>query len=185
VSRLAQVPAYRVKVTLRDVKPPVWRRLVLPGFWHLGKVHAAVQASMGWSGGHLHEFTRGGQRWGQPDPGWDFGDGVLREERTRLHEVVHAAGDRLAYTYDFGDDWRHVLVVEELLAPRRSATCLAGRGACPPDDCGGPWGYENLLQAINDPTHPEHTELLEWVGRPFDPKDFNLAAADEAVKSLG
>jgi len=185
VSRLAQVTAYRVKVTLRDVKPPVWRRLVLPGLWHLGKVHAAVQASMGWSGGHLHEFTSGGQRWGQPDPGWDFADAVLREERTRLHEVVHAAGDQLAYTYDFGDDWRHVLVVEELLAPQRSATCLAGKGACPPDDCGGPWGYQNLLQAINDPTHPEHTELLEWVGRPFNPKDFNLAAADEAVKSLG
>jgi len=127
VSRLAHVPAYRVKVTLRDVKPPVWRRLVLPGFWHLGKVHAAVQASMGWSGGPLHEFSSGGQRWGQPDPGWDFGEGVLREERTRLHEVVHAAGDQLAYTYDFGDDWRHVLVVEELLAPQRSATCCQAK----------------------------------------------------------
>jgi len=83
----------------------------------------------------LHEFTRGGQRWGQPDSG----NGVLREERTRLHDLVQSAGDKLAYTYDFGDDWRHVLVVEEVLAPQRAATCLAGRGACPPEDCGGPW----------------------------------------------
>lgn len=184
MSKLAQVPAYRVRITLSGVKPPVWRRLVLPGTWHLGKIHDAVQMSMGWSGGHLHEFTRGDKRWGQPAPDWDMGGGVLREELTRLHEVVPAAGDQLTYTYDFGDDWRHVLVVEELLPPQRTATCMAGKGACPPEDCGGPWGYQNLLEAIDDPQHPEHAELLEWVGGPLDPEDFDLAATDEAVQSL-
>lgn len=184
MARLARVPAYRVMVTLGDVTPPVWRRLVLPGFWHLGKVHDAVQASMGWSDDHLHEFTDGIQRWGQPNPDLGVAGAALREERTRLHEVVHTPGDTLTYTYDFGDDWRHALVVEDVLAPQRAAACLDGEGACPPEDCGGPWGYRHLLQAINNPTHQDHAELLEWVGGDFDPKAFDLAAVDMAVKSL-
>lgn len=184
MAKLAHVPAYRIKIVLRDVRHPVWRRVVLPGGWHLGKVHDAVQLSMGWSDCHLHEFESGGERWGRSDPHWGMAD-VRREETARLHELVHEVGDRLSYTYDFGDGWRHWLLVEELLAPQRSAACLAGKGACPPEDCGGPWGYQELLAAIADPEHPEHAERLEWAGGPLDPKAFNLAAADEILRSLG
>lgn len=109
---------------------------------------------------------------------------VRREATARLHEVVPAAGDKLAYTYDFGDDWRHVLLVEELLAPQSVAACLAGRGACPPEDCGGPWGYEELLTILADPQHPEHQERLDWVGGPLDPKAFDVAAANKALTML-
>jgi len=183
MAKVADVPAYRIKVSLLDVKPPVWRRVVVPGSWHLGKVHDVVQAAFGWADSHLHEFERGGRRWGMPDPDWDTG--VQREATIRLHEILPVVGDRLTYTYDFGDGWRHTLLVEELLAPQRAAGCLGGRRACPPEDCGGPWGYEELLAVIGDPTHPEHAERLEWLGGQIDPAAFDLAATDAAVSEVG
>ncbi|CAN5280763.1 hypothetical protein BH24ACT9_BH24ACT9_18810 [soil metagenome] len=183
MAKLKHVPAYRIKITLTGVKPPVWRRVVLPGAWHLGKVHDAVQTAMGWTNSHLHEFDRDGLRWGQPDPDWD-GAEVRREETARLHEVLPTLGDKITYTYDFGDDWRHVLLVEELLAPARTATCVAGRGACPPEDCGGPWGYAELLASLADPQHPEHRERLDWVGGPIDPEAFDPTQASEALRGL-
>jgi len=141
--KVAGVPAYRIEVSLLDVKPPIWRRVVVPGGWHLGKVHDVVQAAFGWTDSHLHEFERGERRWGMPDPDWDTG--VQREATIRLYEIVPEVGDRLTYTYDFGDGWRHSLLLEELLPPQRAAVCLEGRRACPPEDCGGPCGYEELL----------------------------------------
>lgn len=183
MAKLAQVPAHRIKITLSGVKPPVWRRVVLPGAWPLSKVHDAIQIVMGWSASHLHEFEASGVRWGQPDPDWDTGE--MRGEATaRLYEVVPNVGDELVYTYDFGDDWRHTLVVEELLPPQRVATCLAGRGACPPEDCGGPWGYEELLQILSDPGHPEHQERTEWVGGSYDAKTFDAADANQCLSML-
>jgi len=138
MSRVADVPAYRIKISLAGVKPPIWRRVVVPGSWHVGKVRHVVQAAFGWTDCHLHVFERGGRRWGMPVPGWDTG--VQREATIRLHEIVGEVGDRLAYTYDFGDGWRHTLLVEGLLPPQSAAACLGGRRACPPEDCGGPWG---------------------------------------------
>ncbi len=181
--QIAQVPAYRIKITLNGVKPLVWRRVVLPGAWPLSKVHDAIQLVMGWTDSHLHEFEVGSVRWGRPDPGWGTGE-VRREATGRLHEVVPAVGDKLLYTYDFGDDWRHTLLVEELLPPQRVATCSAGSGACPPEDCGGLWGYEELVQILADPGHPEHQERLEWVGGPYDPKAFDVADASQALSLL-
>lgn len=183
MAKLAQVPAYRIKITLAGVKPPVWRRVVLPGTWHLGKVHDAVQRVMGWTDSHLHEFEAEGLSWGQPGQGWAM-DEVRRETTARLHEVAPAVGAKLSYTYDFGDDWRHVLLVEELLAPQATAACLGGRRACPPEDCGGPWGYGTLLEILADPQHPEHEERLEWLGGPFDPNAFDAADANEALSRL-
>ncbi len=184
VAKIARVPAYRIKITLTGVKPPVWRRVVLPGAWHLGRVHEAVQTAMGWTNSHLHEFEREGLRWGQPDPDWGSAD-VRREVTARLHEVLPAVGERITYTYDFGDDWRHVLLVEELLPPVRTATCLAGRGACPPEDSGGSWGYAELLAILADPQHPEHDERLDWAGGQIDPKLFDHAEVSEALRRLG
>lgn len=130
MAKIAQVPAYRIRITLNGVKPLVWRRVVLPGAWPLSKVHDAIQLVMGWTDSHLHEFEVGSVRWGRPDPGWGTGE-VRREATGRLHEVVPAVGDKFLYTYDFGDDWPHTLLVEELLPPQRVATCSAGSGACP------------------------------------------------------
>lgn len=169
----ADAPALRVRLALADVEPPVWRELVLPGSWHLGKVHWAIQSAMGWEDSHLHKFQAGDRRFGPRDP-FGGGEDVAREEVFRLHEVLVQVGDLLDYTYDFGDDWRHQLTVLELLAPTALATCLDGAGACPPEDCGGPWGYEQLLTILADPQHPEHEDRLEWIGGPVDPASFDV-----------
>lgn len=184
--RLSEVPALRLKLTLVDVEPPVWRELVVPGGWHLGKVHEVIQVAMGWENAHLHEFAVGELRWGEPDP-LGFGDGpeVRREVTARLHEVLPEVGDVLSYTYDFGDGWCHELTVMELLAPARTATCLDGGGACPPEDCGGPWGYADLLAILADPTHPEHTDRLEWAGEALDPTRFDVARVDSVLAAMG
>lgn len=181
--KATKVPAYQVKIVLRDVEPPVWRRVVLPGHWNLGVVHTAVQAAMGWEDSHLHQFEAGDARYGPPDPYGDAGQ-VRSERAARLHEVVSDEGESLLYWYDFGDDWYHDLVVEQVLPPQQHAQCLDGAGACPPEDCGGPWGYVELLAAVADPQHPQHDELRGWVGGGFDPGAFDAAQADKLLRSL-
>ncbi|MCW2679795.1 MAG: plasmid pRiA4b family protein [Frankiales bacterium] len=172
-----QPAAYRIRITLQGTDPAVWREVVLPGQLHLGQVHDAVQRVMGWQDAHLHEFEAGEERYG------DGEDNVL-ETTVRLQDVVRGTGECLLYSYDFGDDWVHTLQVEEVLPAASEPRCLAGQGACPPEDCGGPWGYEELLAVLADPTHPEHEERLDWLGGPLDPGAFDLEQADRALRVL-
>ena len=181
--KVAAIPALRVKLSISDVRPLIWRRVAIPGSWHLGQVHDVIQLAFGWQDYHPHEFERDGRRWGPRDPSPD--SDILREQVARLHEVVPHVGDQLSYTYDFGDDWVHTLVVEELLPPQRTAACLGGCRAGPPEDSGGPWGYQELLAAIADPRHPEHEERLEWLDADLDPERFDLAATDVKLRRLG
>lgn len=177
--RPGRVQALRVKVTLQVVRPPIWRRLIIPGQWHLGRVHGVLQTAMGWTDSHLHQFDVDGRRFGVPDPDWD--DDVQRETLVRLHEALAAPGDRISYRYDFGDGWEHTVELEALLDPATRATCLAGRRACPPEDCGGPYRYPELLAALADPAHPEHEEMQEWIGSTFDPDAFDPADVNTAL----
>jgi pRiA4b ORF-3-like protein len=187
---------YRVRVDLDGAKPPIWRRLNIASELHLGEVHAVLQAAFDWYGGHLHEFSTG--RW--PDGERfvdDFmvedGDDGVPEDDVRLDEVLAEPGDKLSYWYDFGDDWRHTITLEAVEprpdgAPR--ATVLTGRRAAPPDDCGGIWGYEALLDALADPRHPEHEEMTSWfeeaLGRSgnFDPAYLDVEDLDEQVRAV-
>jgi hypothetical protein len=186
-SGTAAAPAnvFQLKITLRDIKPPIWRRVLVPGDFTLYKLHQVIQAIFGWGGYHLYEVEIGRESYGEPDP-----DGMLESKnakRYRLGQVVGGAGAKFRYTYDFGDNWEHEILVEKVTAPEpgvRYPQCIAGKRACPPDDCGGPWGYPDLLQAIADPEHPEHDEMLEWVGGEFDPEAFDLAEADAALHDL-
>jgi len=180
----SEVPAIRLNLTLVDVEPPVWREVVVPGAWHLGKLHEVIQVAMGWGDAHLHEFAAGELRWGQPDLGWGDTAEVRREVTARLHEVLAGVGAVLSYTYDFGDDWRHELTALELLPPAVTATCLAGEGACPPEDCGGPWGYQDLLAVLADPAHPEHADRLEWTGGTIDPTRFDVASVASILGAM-
>lgn len=168
---------FQLKVTLRDVsKPPVWRRVLVPATMTLGELHEVIVRAMGWHGGHLHVFSDGMAEYGMPDPELGHQD----EDSIELDEVLSGPGDRLSYTYDFGDDWDHDVKLEKVLPPDAAATvpaCLAGKGACPPEDCGGAWGYAELKEAIADPAHEERQELLEWLGLD-DPADFDAAAFD-------
>jgi hypothetical protein len=166
-----------VKVTLRGPKPPIWRRLLLPGALTLGDVHEAIQAAMGWRGGHLHAFDVAGRQYGDPRATDDVAD----EKRLTLGGVVKSGVTRFRYTYDFGDDWEHEVVIETAPpaeAAKSGPACIAGKRACPPEDCGGIWGYQELLEILADPAHPERAERIDWLGEEFDPEDFSVEIAD-------
>jgi len=177
---------YQLKITLRGVsKPPVWRRLAVRSDLTLRQLHETIQRAMGWEDCHLHVFSNGWQEYGAPDRELGHSD----DRKVRLPRVLTRPGERLSYTYDFGDDWEHDIVLEEV---RRAVPgeayprCLAGKGACPPEDCGGPWGYADLKETLADPAHEDHEEMLEWLGldegADFDPKEFSL---DEVNMRLG
>lgn len=133
-----------------------------------------LQAVFGWRNSDLHEYEINGVRYGTDD-GEGWGPPPKSERRTRLGAVAEE-GTAFRYVYDFGDNWEHELVVEKILAAVPGATypdCIAGRRSCPPEDCGGVWGYAEFLAAIGDPEHPEHDSMLEWVGGAFDPAEFD------------
>jgi hypothetical protein len=167
--------AYRLKVTLVGTQPPIWRRVLVDGASTLDHVHEVIQAAFGWWNYHLHEFRVGGIEYGVPDPDEDWGDPPQDERRARL-DAVAEEGSSFRYVYDFGDRWDHTIRVEEITPAPPGVTlpsCIDGRRACPPEDCGGTGGYRELLAAIADPRNPEHDALLEWLGRPFDPEAFD------------
>jgi hypothetical protein len=176
-TRNASKAPLSLKVTLSGTKPPVWRRLLIPGEMTLGDLHQAIQAAMGWDGGHLHAFDIAGRQYGDPDSL----DEVADEERLTLNKVRNTGVSRFTYTYDFGDNWEHTVLIERPRRPLeagRYPACIAGKRNCPPEDCGGPWGYQDLLAVLADPAHPEHLERLEWVGEGFDPEAFAIEEAN-------
>lgn len=172
----------QLKVTLCDSQPPIWRRFQVESTVTLEQLHLVLQVVMGWTDSHMHGFRlpepgqRGGQRRLLPIESADA-------KATRLGDVLRRPKDWLVYEYDFGDGWEHVLVLEEIV-PRSSATrypmVLAGRGACPPEDVGGLPGYYHFLEAIKDPKHPDHEEMVEWGGEDFDPAAFDVHAMNRA-----
>ena len=176
---------YQLKVTLRHVKPPVWRRILVRGDVTLYKLHQTLQIAMGWTDSHMHQFVVDGVFFGQPDPDFDFD--VESERRTRLHDVVSGVKDKFSYEYDFGDGWEHEILVEDILQPEprtRYPRCIKGKRNCPPEDIGGPWGYADFLEAIENEDHPEHEEYLEWIGGSFDPEAFDLEAVNDYLKEV-
>jgi hypothetical protein len=166
-----------LKVTLRGTKPPVWRRILVPGETTLADLHRTIQAAMGWEDYHLSTFDIAGRQYGDPRAIDDVAD----ETRVTLNGLIKSGVARLAYTYDFGDNWDHALVIEKSLPAVEALSrpiCTAGKRRCPPEDCGGSWGYRELLEVLADPAHPEHAERREWLGEDFDPDDFHPDIAD-------
>jgi hypothetical protein len=173
---------YQLKATLLETKPPVWRRIVVRADITLSGLHDVLQAAFGWWDCHLHEFEIDGTRFGIDD-GEGWGAPPKDERRTRLNAVA-TTGSSFLYVYDFGDYWRHKIVVEKELAAApdtRHPACIGGRRACPPEDCGGTWGYLRFLEVIRDPRHEEHEEMLDWVGGHFDPEAFDPADFDHRL----
>ena len=171
---------YQIKVTLLGTKPPIWRRLLVPASMTLAKLHDVLQTAMGWAGGHMHEFRTADRHFGIPDPeDRSMGMQVENERSIRLSSVLRSAGTKLIYTYDFGDNWEHAVVLERLLPAQLSLDleypiCIDGKLACPPDDCGGIPGYYELIEALADPEHDRHEEISEWISDGFDPQDFSV-----------
>jgi Plasmid pRiA4b ORF-3-like protein len=176
---------YQLKITLRNTRPPIWRRLLVPANIKLNKLHDVLQTTFGWFNSHLHQFESREELYGVPDPELAMGGLKVVNERTvTLARAVETGGPRLNYTYDFGDGWDHTIVLEKTLDPDpvlRYPVCLAGKGKCPPEDCGGIPGFYNFLEIMADPAHPEHDELLNWAGGPFDPDEFSPEVVNYAL----
>jgi len=174
---------YQFKIQLQDITPPIWRRIQIPetsSFWDL---HVAITDAMGWLDLHLHEFTivdskTGESTWiGSPDPDTQVERNFHNERETRISDWFNLKRRLGLYTYDFGDGWEHQLELEDILPQDEKIeypVCLDGARACPPEDCGGIPGYENLLEVLEDPKHPEYEELTTWLGEPFDPEHFDI-----------
>ena len=174
---------YQLKITLADVKPPVWRRVQVKDC-SLAKLHAVLQISMGWTNSHLHVFDVGGEQYGE-DP---MGELDWKSERTaKLSQLVAAGHERFVYTYDMGDSWEHLIEVKKTLPVEKGVRyprCVEGKRACPPEDCGGPWGYEEFLEAVGDPKHEQHEDLLEWIGGEFDPEAFDADKVNQELRQV-
>jgi hypothetical protein len=178
----------RLRIELEEVRPRVWRRVEVPVTIRLDRLHRVIQAAMGRENSHLWEFRRGAQAWGLPDPHWDDPPARVRPAaKATLADLIGEGARSFTYLYDFGDDWHHKVKVEAIVpaAPKaRYPRLTGGERARPPEDVGGPWGYEELVLAMADPAHERHAELLEWLGGPFDPAAFDAGAADRAVAAL-
>lgn len=188
----------RVSAVLAYTDPAIWRRLELASDLRLDEVHCVLQAAFEWQGGHLHQFSTESRTWDAGSAA-DFGPGPFSaspapgpEGKTLLSQVLAAVGDRLEYVYDFGDNWEHVVMLEEIVEPAPGAprACVVdGDRAAPLEDCGGVPGYEDLVTALAEPENPDHTHLVEWYvevygGSPadFDPAKVDIGALDQAVR---
>ena len=171
-----KIQKYQIKVSLAEAKPPIWRRLWVPSNIDLAGLHQIIQIAMGWEDYHMHQFFINGEYYGHnisemDDMEWNDEQGAV------LSSVFPGEKSKIIYEYDFGDGWVHEILLEKILPLDKKETlptCIKGKRACPPEDCGGIWGYENLLEALADPKHEEHEEMLEWIGDTIDPEAFSV-----------
>jgi hypothetical protein len=171
----------QVRIELLGIEPPIWRRIEVPescSFWDL---HIAIQDAMGWSDSHLHQFRVVGSEavFGMPD---DDGEDLFQTQpgwKHRVREHLNWRAPIALYEYDFGDSWLHEVRLEtiEQRRPRvRYPRCTAGARKCPPEDCGGTHGYQELLRVISSPEDEEYDSTIEWLGQEFDPEAFDPTA---------
>ena len=177
-----QVPnAVQLRVSIDRIEPQIWRRLIVPSSFNLRDLHLILQAAFGWTNAHLHEFEIGGLRFGDADIANDENGPddarALDEMDVRLRDFSREPGTTFSYVYDMGDNWVHTVYLEKHVALKRApktARCLEGARARPPEDVGGPSGYQDFLEALLNPAHEEHKQLKRWAGGHFDPEWFDL-----------
>ena len=176
---------FRFRVELRDIAPSIWREIEVPGDYSFWDLHVAIQDAMGWLDYHLHAFLPADRE--DNDSEWEIGipceddpggvRGTLASWQVPIVKHFNQVGDRIVYVYDFGDEWTHDIVLEEITPSDsgRPVTCIGGERACPPEDCGGPWGYQTMLEALADPGHDQHADMKSWIGDSFDAERFDPA----------
>jgi hypothetical protein len=172
----AKTQKYQIKISLKEAKPPIWRRLWVPSNIDLASLHEIIQIAMGWENYHMHQFFINGEYYGpdiseMDDMEWNNEQGAV------LSAIFGGEQSKILYEYDFGDGWVHEILLEKILPldkKEQLPICIKGKRACPPEDCGGIWGYENLLEALADPKHAEHEEMLGWIGGTIDPEAFSI-----------
>jgi len=181
------VSPWQLRIELLDVKPLVWRRLLVPSSIKLPALHQVFQAALGWTNSHLHEFVIKGIRYAEPNTEWQEEFKQVDERDVSLSAALGRESRCFDYIYDFGDHWHHAVLVEDTRIQSQADSairCLAGENACPPEDVGGAPGYAQFLAAIADPRHEEHASYLAWCGGSFDPGRFELDAVNRALASV-
>lgn len=181
------VRVYQLKIALPYIKPSIWRRIEVPGAMTFYDLHDAIQIAMGWENCHLWMFSVGETEISPESEQFDFpGQPRARSaDGTTLDQMLAGRRIKFRYVYDMGDDWLHEVKVEKVFAPEPNVAyprCTGGERACPPEDCGGFPGYLHFLEAMADPKHPEHDEMLEWIGEEWDPEAFDLDAVNTALQ---
>ena len=185
--KMAEKQIYQFKVTLRGIRPPIWRRFQVTDDLTFYQLHRILQEVMGWYDGHLHAFDLNGFQITDAETlaeGWYDGED---EQKATVKKYVHQEGQKFRYEYDFGDSWDHDVLLEKIFPVEADAhypRCLKGKRACPPEDCVGIWGYEDLLKILADKKHPEYATYFEWVGGEFDPEAFDLEEINEILAQL-
>ncbi|MDQ6988168.1 MAG: plasmid pRiA4b ORF-3 family protein [Mariprofundaceae bacterium] len=183
---------YQIKVTLKNIHPSIWRRLLVPANCTMDALHCAIQTTMGWSDVHLYAFRTQNRRIEIPDPdmldaGWS--NCLEAEDSAKIcFNEVAGVGDELNYDYDFGDGWEHSILIEKAIETddisARKAECLKGKHACPPEDCGGPWGYQRLLELLATPDREldsDEKQTVEWIGGEWNAEAFDLDDVSQAL----
>ena len=190
-ARKGNAPIYQLKVILLDSDPPVWRRIQVPGDARLDWLHAALQVGIGWTNSHLHQFRVGERCFSDTRHHFAEFEGdpeILEERKFTLRQIAPRGQDVFGYEYDFGDSWEHEITVDKILSPDAAAAktvrCLDGARACPPEDCGGVWGYKDLLKILKNRKHPEHKTMEEWLGRAFDAEAFDVGKTNLRLRKL-
>jgi len=182
--------AFYFKIQLKEVaKPPVWRKIVVPQHISMLKFHAVIQAAFGWKNYHLFEFIPAGRNVRPISIPNEAEPNVLNASRISLKSVFQEKGQKCLYVYDFGDDWVHGITLELITDEKiRQADCLAGRGKCPPEDCGAVLGYDSLKKILADPKNSEHQEMKDWLGLgtndAWDANEFDLEETSETVRGV-
>ena len=173
---------FQFRLSLDGIKPPIWRRILVPADFTLSQLHRVIQAVMDWKDYHLHEFNVAGRVYGIPDPDGDLE--FIDDRRVHLRDLRLSTRSRIRYIYDFGDEWTHELRLEEVLQSDSDdigALCIGGEFSAPPEDVGGIFAYEEFLEALSDANHEQHKDAKEWIGD-FDPANFSIEEANKRIR---
>jgi hypothetical protein len=190
-----QLCVYELRITLQEIRPPIWRLLQVPNTLPLNRLHDALQTVIGWTDSHLHRFEKDGKHWGVPEEDEDDGAETIDESRTTIGAVLTTPGDSMLYVYDYGDNWRHSVELEKILPASEVVrpVCLGGERHCPPEDVGGVPGYAEFLEVVFEPGHEEYEHYVRWAGGPsplnrsvgrFQPEEFNIMAVNDALSRM-
>ncbi|WOB11341.1 plasmid pRiA4b ORF-3 family protein [Piscinibacter gummiphilus] len=179
---------YQLRIELQHIQPLIWRRILVPDTTKLAKLDRIVQAAMGWTNSHLHDWHIEQQRYGIPDEQWGGSADLQDDRKFTVGAVLREHVQVFNYSYDFGDGWDHRITVEQRLPVQPGQNdwpmCVAGENACPPEDVGGPPGYMDFLEAMHNPAHEQHADYWRWWGGPFDAKAFSMNTANMAIRKL-
>jgi len=178
---------YQIHISMKWIKPKIWRRVLIPSDMTLEDLHKVIQTVMGWTNTHMHQFVKDNKFYRkktEDDVDWGYVD-EIDYENILVSDLISAEKDSMIYEYDFGDGWEHIILLEKIIPNSDQIIdpiCLKGKRSSPPEDCGGPPGYEELLEALKNPEHERHEELSEWVGDYFDPEECDLDEINECLK---